>query len=475
MEKIGILVVSYGSRDAAIIDSLSNSREYEVNLYIADKQRNPFNIKRTKAGGEHRVIPDLSIREISRFAQQHRDEIRFGIVGSEVPIIQGLRNLLEKETKIPIICPTKEYAIEASKVSQRILLQKCWPEANPQFKVFDPKKMGPNPRSEFEGWVRELGGPTNIVIKPDRPGYGKGVGVGGEHFKTLEEAYAYFSLTYGGEGNGKVIVEERIEGEESSFQTFCDGKHLATLPETRDYKRAFEGDRGPNTGGMGSYKGEGKLLPFMEESDREAEERIVESIFRELGGEGSNPNLRGVPFYVAFMHSTEGPKILEINSRPGDPEIQNILPLIEQDFVELCLKMIDGELHSVKLKRQASVVIYKVPPTYGEYNKWFPERAAMEEADSPIYLDEALSLVEGNDNLRLYPGSLELRPDKNIYSLRSRTVCSVGIAEDLEEARDLSLMVIRKIRGGGLWYRGDIASKEHIGRSLEHMRRLRGK
>jgi len=476
MEKIGVLVVSYGSRDAAIIDALSSSQEYEVNFYIVDKQCNPFNIKKTVPGGDYRVISNLSIREIARFAQQHKEKIRFGIVGSEAPIIQGLRDLVEETTGIPMICPSKEYAVEASKVSQRILLQRCCPQANPKFKVFDPEIMGPNPRREFEDWMDRLGGPKNIVIKPDRPGYGKGVGVGGEHFNTIIEAYTYFSSIYGGESKEKVIVEEKIEGEESSFQAFCDGKHLATIPETRDYKRAFEGDEGPNTGGMGSYKGVQELLPFMEESDREAEERIVERIFRELVGGGSNPNLRGIPFYVAFMHSAEGPKVLEINSRPGDPEIQNILPLIEQDFVEICLRMIDGNLHSVNVKPKASVVIYKVPPTYGDYVKYFPERVATDEVDTPLNLDEAINLVERNyEVMRLYPGSLELRSDGKIYPLKSRTVCSVGIADDLEEARNLSIMVISKIKGGGLWYRRDIASKEHVSKSLEHMRRLRGK
>jgi len=476
LEKIGILVISYGSRDTAIIDALSRSREYDTEFYIVDKQRNPFNLRMAERRGEHRIIPDLSVDEICNFAERYKDEIDFGIVGSEIPIIQGIRDLLEEKTGIPIVCPTRKCAIEGSKVSQRILLQKCWPKANPMFKIFDPKEMGDRSKTEFKGWLSELGGPEKVVIKPDRPGFGKGVGVGGEHFKTIEEAYTHFNSIYGAGGSEKVIIEQKIDGEESSFQAFCDGKHLAVLPETRDYKRAFDGDKGPNTGGMGSYKGERELLPFMQLSDRKEEINIVEEVFRELAGNGSNPNLRGVPFYVAFMHSAEGPKILEINSRPGDPEIQNILPLVDQDFVEVCLNMIDGSLHSVRVKPLSSVVIYKVPPSYGGYSKQFPDRVSTHEIDSPIDLDVALKLVEKNpENLRLYPGSMEIRSDGRPYSLSSRTISSVGMAARMEEARELSLETIGKVLGGSLWHRSDIASSDHVGKSIEHMKQLRAK
>nr|MDO8133224.1 ATP-grasp domain-containing protein [Candidatus Njordarchaeum guaymaensis] len=476
MEKIGILVISYGSRDVAIIDALSRSKEYSMEFYIVDKQRNPFNLGTVDKLGKHIVIPDLSIVEICSFAERYRDKIDFGIVGSETPIIQGIRDLLEERTGIPLACPTRKYAIEASKVAQRILLQECWPKANPTFKVFDPKEIGDNPKTEFKDWLSELEGPERVVIKPDRPGFGKGVGVGGEHFKTAEEAYAHFKSIYEAGGGEKVIIEEKIDGEESSFQALCDGKHLAVLPETRDYKRAYEGDEGPNTGGMGSYKGEGELLPFMEPSDREEEIKIVERVFRELAGNGNNPNLRGLPFYVAFMHSDEGPKILEINSRPGDPEIQNILPIIDQDFIEVCLNIIDGKLHSVRIKPLSSVVIYKVPPSYGNYFRQFPDKVSRDAVDSPIHLDKALKFVEENpENLRLYPGSIEVRPDGKSYSLSSRTICSVGIGETIEEARGFSLEAINKVLGGSLWYRSDIASQEHINKSIEHMKQLKVK
>jgi len=465
MESVGILVVSYGSRAASFVDAFSRS-DYDVNLFIADKQRNPFNLERAE---KHTVIPDLNPEKILDFVKANRDDIDFGIVGPEGPIIAGVRDLIEKETGIPIICPTKEFALEESKLRQRILLKECCPEANPGFRVFNRADHGTasEVKGELYSWLDDLN--NEVAVKPDRPGYGKGVGVWGDHFNTREELFSHFLSIY---EHDSVIVEEKIDGEESSFQAFCDGKKLVVLPDTRDYKRAFENDEGANTGGMGCYKDK-DYLPFMNSTDREKEIEIVNKIFKKLRGE-ENSGLRGIPLYVAFIHSTQGPKILEINSRGGDPEIQTLMPLIKDDFVDMCYKMIEGTLSSIKLNSNSSVLIYKVPPNYGGYMDRFPDRVVESEISTPVNLSKANNLSEKySDNLKIYPGSMELRDGKN-YALGSRTVCCIGIAETIEEARGISLEGINSITGGGLWYRRDIASKEHIQRSIEHMERLRG-
>ena len=107
MEKVGILVVSYGSREAAIIDSLSRSQNYKVELYVADKQLNPFNKKKAS---KHVVIPDLNSEAICKFAEINRNVLDFVIVGPEKPIIEGIRDLIEQRINIPVICPKKNYA-----------------------------------------------------------------------------------------------------------------------------------------------------------------------------------------------------------------------------------------------------------------------------------------------------------------------------------------------------------------------------
>jgi phosphoribosylamine--glycine ligase len=468
MEHVGILVVSYGSRAASMVDAFCRSQEYTADLYVVDKQRNPFNLKRAK---EHVVVPSLSPQEIGRFAKKFRSKIDFGIVGPEKPIIAGVRDIVEKEAEVPMICPTKEYAIEESKVTQRRLFQEIMPEVNPRYKVFDPKEYNnlDDAKKPLYAWLDEL--ENQVAVKPDTPVAGKGVGVWGDHFNTRDQLWEHFVSNF---RLGTVIVEEKIEGEESSFQTFCDGKHLVPLPETRDNKRAFNGDAGPNTGGMGSYKDRGNFLPFMGSGDWEKEVKIVERIFNKLRGKSSNPGLRGIPFYVAFMHTRKGPMILENNSRAGDPEIMNILPVLKDDFVEVCFRMVEGSLTRVEVEKKATVATYKVPPEYGGYADVFPGKVNRAEVGTPVVLSEAELLVsKQGDTMRVYPGSLEVREDGKYYALGSRTVCCVGVGESIQSAREISLKGIAAVKGGALWSRTDIASQQHIAKSVRHMQDLR--
>ena len=460
MERVGVLVVTYGSRGAAIVDALCRSEAYRVEAYVVDRNRNPFNVAKAK---HHVVIPDLNVDAISRFAQQHRGELDFGIVGPEQPIIHGVRDRVERDAGVPMICPTQEYAIEGSKVAQRRLLQEVDPDLNPPFQVFDPKDYGSVASVQQEVW-RWLDALDNqVAVKPDGASAGKGVGVWGDHFQTRQDLFEHFLSNY---QYGPVIIEEKIVGEESSFQAFCDGKHLVPLPETRDYKRAFDSDKGPNTGGMGSYKATGSWLPFMTAQDRDGEVQAMERLFRRLKGRGSNPGLRGVPFYGAFMHTRRGAKLLEINSRPGDPEILNILPVLEDDFVDLCFQILEGALTRIGVAAKASVVTYKVPPTYGGKRRTYA-------GDTEVHLDQAYRLSDASGGrVRVYPGALDLR-NGDAYSLTSRTVAVVGVAEDITEARRLSLEGIRAVKGSALWYLRDIASPESIQRSVAHMATLR--
>jgi phosphoribosylamine--glycine ligase len=466
MEKVGILVVSYGAREVAMIDAFTRSINYDVKVYVADKQRNPFNVKMAV---KHVVVPDLNVEEICKFAENNKDEIDFGIVGPEKPIIDGVRDLVEKRTCIPVICPKKDCAIEASKVQQRLLFQKIVPEVNPRFKIFNPNdyKSQDEVRKAVYEWLDEL--ENKAVVKPDQPAAGKGVGVWGDHFTTREQLFEHFMANF---QHGSVIIEEKIDGEESSFQAFCDGKHLVPLPETRDYKRAFDNDRGPNTGGMGSYKDVGDVLPFMTAADRVKEVEIVRRIFEKWEVKDGN-SLRGVPFYVAFMHTGKEPKILENNSRPGDPEIINILPVLKDDFVDVCFKILEGNLTKIELKKAATVVTYKVPPNYGGYMEAFPQLVNKNEIGKPVNLTKAYELTKKyGEKIRIYPASMEIRNGET-YALKSRAVGVVGIGEDMEEARKISLDGIKAIKGGALWHRKDIASKRHIEKSMRHMEKLR--
>jgi phosphoribosylamine--glycine ligase len=461
VERVGVLVVTYGSRGAALIDAFRRSDAYEVELYVADRNRNPFNVAAATA---HAVIPDLNVAQISRFTEKYAAAIDFGIVGPEKPIINGVRDTIERRTGIPMICPTQRYALEGSKAAQRHLFQDVAPAVNPRFRIFNPTAYATTAqvKAALWAWLDELA--DQCAVKPAGITAGKGVGVWGDHFTDRARLYDHFLANY---AHGPVIVEEKVRGEESSFQAFCDGTHLVPLPETRDYKRAFDGDQGPNTGGMGAYKGVDDWLPFQRREEWDEECRIMQTVFDAVRGRGSNPGLRGIPFYTAFMHTGRGPKILEVNSRPGDPEIMNVLPLLRDDLVDLCYAILDGSLTQVRLRRAATVVTYKVPPTYGG-------RTAPVVGDTEVTLDQAYQLPPADGRrVHVYPGSMTTR-DGRAHALTSRTVAAVGVAEDLAAARSQSLRGLRAIEGGSLWHRTDIASSAHIARSVEHMARLRG-
>jgi phosphoribosylamine--glycine ligase len=470
MEKIGVLVVSYGAREAAMVDALSRSQKYKVELYIADKQRNPFNVEKA---AKHVVIPSLDVEEICKFVEANKEKISFVLVGSEKPIIEGIRDTVEKKTGIPVVCPKQKYAIELSKVEQRELFAEIAPEANPRFKVFNPTdyKGNASVKTAVYRWLDELD--NQAVVKPDKPALGKGVGVWGDHFANREQLFEHFLSNF---QYGSVIIEEKIDGEESSFMAFCDGKNFLPLPDTRDYKRAFDNDKGPNTGGMGSYKDSGDKLPFLTAGEREAELALGNKIFKGWKTKIDDDSaLRGVPLYLAFMHTGHGIKVLENNSRPGDPEIINLLALIKDDFVDVCLKMIEGNLTKINLEKSASVLTYKVPSDYGGYADIYPDKADKSAVNTPVDLSKAYGLSKKyGDKIRIYPGSMETRGGKN-YALKSRAVGVLGIGGSIEEARQISLEGAKAITGGALWNRMDVASKQHIAKSVRHMDDLRGK
>jgi phosphoribosylamine--glycine ligase len=223
---------------------------------------------------------------------------------------------------------------------------------------------------------------------------------------------------------------------------------------------------------MGSYKDTGDILPFLTKTDRAKELEVADRIFQKWKGKDDS-SLRGVPLYLAFMHSNKGLKILENNSRPGDPEIINILPVLEDDFVDVCFRMVEGNLTQIELRKAATVVTYKAPPSYAGFSENFPKRVDKAHVDKPVDLTGAYELSGRHpDQVRVYPGSMEKRDGKN-FTLSSRTVCTVGIADSIEDARSISLDALEAIKGGALWYRTDVASTAHIKKSVSHLESLR--
>ncbi|MGD1054781.1 MAG: hypothetical protein ABR867_01705 [Nitrososphaerales archaeon] len=458
MDKVGVLVVSKCLSAAAIVDAISRSEKYRPEFFIIEKQRNPFNVQRAKV---HVVVPDLAVADVVRAAGKYRDKVTFGLTDTEDFVVAGGRDALERETGIPMICVSKEYALEGSKAKQRRLFDRIFRGANPKYRVFDQKDYSGTQAAmaDFRKAVGELG-PS--VIKPDAPARGAGVGVWGSDFSTDNEAAQFFLNAL---AKGSVVVEEKVEGEESSFHAFSDGRHFVPAPMCRDYKRSLDGNRGPLTGGMGSYRGPDAHLPFVTKSDWSRLVQTEERAFRLWKGRGSNPGLRGIVLYDAIMHTGEGFKVLERNSRGGNTEFINLLTTITDDFVDVCYRILDGALKSIKFARTASVVTCAVPASYGTVTP-------APSADEPIDLSGAYGLSErSRGRVRIFPMDVRIEGGECLVG-RSRSVAVVGLGPTLEGARRASLRGAESLAGPVRW-RKDIASSSDLRRSRDHLRSLR--
>lgn len=370
------------------------------------------------------------------------------LVGPEQPLADGLVDDME-ELGIPAFGPTRALAaIETSKSWARGLLDRHGIPGNPEHRVFEDER---GLRAYMEG----LG---SFVVKPDGLTGGKGVKVFGEHLGSIEEAVAYAVSAL--DDGGRVLIEERLEGEEFSLQTITDGESGSLhCPLVQDHKRAFEGDSGPNTGGMGSYSCADHSLPFLEDSDVAAAHSISERVIAALAAETGHP-YRGV-LYGGFIATADGVRLIEYNARFGDPEAMNVLPILRGDFVALCLAASRGELArcDAGFERKATVCKYVVPSGYPEGEA----RAG------------AIELPEGKaeaDDRRWFWAACE-RVGDEIRMSSSRSGAAVGIGDSLAAAEARAEEVAGAIRGE-VRHRADIGRAEAVESRIGHMRALRG-
>jgi phosphoribosylamine--glycine ligase len=379
------------------------------------------------------------------------------IVGPEAPLCAGLADRLEAELALPVFGPRRDQArIEASKSWARELVARHGIPGNPEHRV-----LRRGEEQAVEAVLREyearLGG---YVVKPDGLTGGKGVKVSGEHLGSIEEGIAYARLAL--EADGVVVVEERLDGEEFSLQTVTDGTTSWHLPLVQDHKRAFEGDTGPNTGGMGSYSMADHSLPFLEQAELEAAREINERVVRALGEELGSP-YRGV-LYGGFMATGDGVRVVEYNCRLGDPEATNVLSILGCDFVEVAHAAATGQLDQVALGLEpaATVCKYVVPEAYPGTG------GGGEEIDAT-----ALGPLLEDGSLRCYWSGVSRREGElRATMLGSRALAVVGVAALLEEAEQLAEHAARLV-AGPVRHRSDIGTAELLERRLRHMSRLR--
>jgi phosphoribosylamine---glycine ligase len=330
------------------------------------------------------------------------------------------------------------------------LLAKHGVPGNPQFQSVTDL-------SELKGAVANFTGP--FVVKPSGLTAGKGVWVQGSDFQTPGEGVAYAErLLASPSGRDGLLIEEKLEGEEFSQMAFVTDSGIYPMPAVQDYKRALEGNKGGNTGGMGSYSQRDHLLPFLSSAERDRALEIMKQSVAALRAEGLS--FRGI-LYGGFMLTTDGPKLLEFNARFGDPEALNVLSLYEPgDFAELMLGVATGKVDpdNVEFRLRATVAKYVVPAGYGGQ----PEPGAI------LDLDER-SIEEAG--VRLYFGSVEAAGTGHVKLTTSRGIGLVGEASAIHEAHRRVESALAFVKGT-YYVRHDLGSKEEVAARVEHMRKL---
>ena len=436
-----VLTVGGGGREHAAVEALYRSG---AEIYAVMKNANPGIIKRSK---EHLLCDEKDVAKVCSFAKEKGVELAY--IGPEAPLEVGIVDALEAEG-IKCAAPTKAAArIETSKSFMRELVDKYNISGNLGFAHFDNA-------ADAEEYLKGID--YEIVVKPIGLTGGKGVKVQGEHLNSFEETMDYmneiFDQNIGGAG---VILEERAIGEEFTQMVFVDGKNIVPLPLVQDHKRAYEGDVGPNTGGMGSYTDSNHLLPFVGEDDRKAAIEILQSIVDAMAQEGCP--YHGT-MYGQFMLTVRGPKIIEINARFGDPEAMNVLPILESSFTDICWKMATGTLtNDVEFSKDATVCKYVVPKGYGVKSESGHEIAVDEEA-----IADCGAVV--------YYANVDVK-DGKLVTGTSRSVGVIGRAPTLEEAEQNCEKALEHVKCDAIFVRHDIGTRALVQRRVDHMNELR--
>ncbi len=428
-----VLLVGAGGRENAIAEALSRDAE----LYVVAKHKNPGIMRLAKDYG---LAKETDVQKVLDFALKWGVDLAF--IGPEAPLEKGIVNVLE-ENGTPTVGPTKEAAqLETNKAFARQLMEKYKIPGRKLFRVFDDIE-------EMKAWIDEFGKP--VVVKPLGLTGGKGVKVVGYQLKDNEEAKEYAKALI--EKDGKVLIEERTDGVEFTFQVFTDGKKVIPMPLAQDYPHAYEGDVGPITGGMGSYSCENHLLPFIPKDDYE---KALETLKATIDAMRKN----GTPYkgilYGQFMLANDEPKIIEFNARFGDPEAMNVLPILKTSLVEIGEGIIDGNLKKAEFEQKATVVKYVAPKGY---------------PTNPI---KGVKLQINEDKIReegakVYYASI----DESFTMLGSRALAIVGVADSLEEAEKIASHGIKHVNGE-IFYRTDVGTQESIEKRIMIMKKLRG-
>lgn len=435
------LIVGHGAREHVIGEALVNGG---ANLFAFMSFKNAGLEDLSK---DIKIHSETDFKQIIEFCKEKN--IDFVVIGPEAPLVVGIVDALEKGG-FPCVGPKIEAAqLEGSKVFARELLEKYKIQSNVKSKMFDSM-------DGVENYIKEMG-EINIVVKPEGLTGGKGVKVYGDHLFSKEDILKYCQELVN--QKSRFLLEEKCDGEEFTLQTFVDGKNVLGSPLVQDHKRAYEDDEGPNTGGMGSYSMEDHLMPFITQEDvikaLEDMKKTVAAVKSETGIE-----YKGF-LYGQFMKTAKGLKLIEYNSRWGDPEAMNVLPLLKGNFVDICWSIIDGNLsHNFKFESKATVCKYLAPEGYPINPK----------KDEPIKINKEKIDKTG---AKYYYASV-YRQGEKIYTTTSRAIGILGIANSLEKAEKIAEAGVGCIKGK-LFHRKDVGTRKLLQKRIDHMNSLLNK
>ena len=357
------------------------------------------------------------------------NQVDLVVVGPEAPLVAGLADELNK-AGIPVFGPSKAAAqLEGSKVFAKDLMKK-YNIPTAAYGVFHNVE-------EAKAFIATTGAP--IVVKADGLAAGKGVVVA----MTIDEANAavedMLSGNRFGEAGSTVVIEEFMEGEEASLLAFVDGKTVVPMIASQDHKRIFDGDKGPNTGGMGTYAPAPVLTDALRD---EAMKTILEPMVGAMHKEG-------MPYvgclYAGLMITTEGPKVVEFNARFGDPETQVVLPLLDSDLGQIMMACATGKLTAdmVKWKDSSAACVILA-------SKGYPETSSKGDV---IHGD-----IKQHDTTIVFHSGTKLVGEEYVTN-GGRVLGVVGLGKDLRTALDRAYERIEHIDFEGMQYRTDIGAK----------------
>jgi len=423
-----VLLVGGGGREHAIARALAP----DCSLYAAASNRNPGIVR---LADDFEQLSETDSEAIVEYAEEV--EATLAIVGPESGLQAGVADALD-EAGIYTFGPQAEEArIETDKAFQRRFMQDNDIPGCPVFETFDDMDAACDYIDDSE---------IDLAVKPAGLTGGKGVKVIGDQ---VDKAGAKEYIR--SEDYDRVVLEERFVGEEFTLQAFVADGDLRTTPAVQDHKRAYEGDEGPNTGGMGSYNDTGLELPFMTDGGYEAAVEIMEATVAAM------PEYKGI-LYGQFMLTSDGPKVIEYNARFGDPEAMNTLPVLDTPFLDVLTAARDGEaLPELDFSGEATVCKYAVPAGY----------PTDPDAGAKIEVDEE-TVGEG----LLFYASVDERDD-GLYTTTSRSFAVVGLADSIGAAEEIAEDAL-SAAGEGLRIRHDVGKADLVQQRVDHMTELRG-